>query len=46
MNATGMHVCFYEGWRTESWKDVGVACKRVEKLVREVATRIKSADME
>jgi len=38
-NAAEMHICFYEGWCTG--KDVGTAYKRVERLVREVATRIK-----
>ena len=40
MNATSMHVCFYEDWCAE--KDISMAYKRVEKLVREVATRIKN----
>jgi len=40
MNATSMHVCFYEGWCAE--KDIVMAYKRVEKLIREVATRIKN----
>lgn len=34
-----MHVCFYENWCTR--KDVEPALKRVEKLVKEVASRIK-----
>ncbi|RUM47283.1 MAG: hypothetical protein DSY37_03225 [Hyperthermus sp.] len=39
MSATGMHVCFYEAWCTE--RDVENAYKRIEKLVREVASLIK-----
>ncbi len=39
-NATEMHICFYEKWCSE--KDVRVAYKRIERLVREVATRIKN----
>ena len=38
-NAAEMHVCFYEGWCAE--KDITVAYKRVEKLVREVSALIK-----
>lgn len=38
-NATEMHVCFYEGWCKE--KDVNTARKRIEKLVKEVASLIK-----
>ena len=38
-SATEMHVCFYEGWC--SGKDVENAYKRIEKLVREVATLVK-----
>ena len=34
-----MHVCFYEGWCAE--KDVENAYKRIEKLVKEVASLIK-----
>ena len=41
-NATEMHICFYEGWCNE--RDIRTAYKRVEKLVREVATRIKMAE--
>ena len=41
MNATGMHVCFYEGWCTE--KDISMAYKRVEKLVREIASKVKGS---
>ncbi len=37
--ATEMHVCFYEGWC--AGEDVEAALKHVEKLVREVASRIK-----
>lgn len=33
-----MRICFYEGWCAR--KDVEGACKRVEKLVKEVASRI------
>ncbi len=36
--ATEMHVCFYEGWCARD--DVEEAYKRIEKLVREVASRI------
>ena len=39
MYANGMHTCFYEGWCAP--EDVEDAHKRVEKLVREVASRIK-----
>ena len=35
-----MHICFYGDLCTE--KDVGTAYKRVERLVREVASRIKN----
>lgn len=35
MNAISMHICFYEGWCAE--KDISMAYKRVERLVREVA---------
>jgi hypothetical protein len=38
-SATEMHVCFYEGWCAE--KDVEEAYKRVEKLVREVASLVE-----
>ncbi|MCE4603104.1 MAG: PaREP1 family protein [Desulfurococcales archaeon] len=36
MSATGMHICFYEGWCSE--KDVADAEKRIEKLVKEIAS--------
>jgi hypothetical protein len=39
MNATGMHVCFYEGWCAE--KDIEDAYKRIERLVKEVASLLK-----
>ena len=39
MFANGMHTCFYEGWCAR--EDVEDSIKRVEKLVREVANRIK-----
>ena len=39
--AQSMHVCFYEGWCARG--DVEGAVKHVEKLVREVASRIKSS---
>ncbi len=39
MSATGMHVCFYEGWCKE--KDVTTARKRIEKLVKEVASLLR-----
>ncbi len=38
-NATSMHVCFYEGWCAE--KDVDTTYKRIERLVREIAAKIK-----
>ena len=37
--ANTMHVCFYEGWCKE--KDVATARKRIEKLVKEVASLVK-----
>ena len=37
-----MHICSYENWCAE--KDVSTAYKRVEKLIREVATRIKNVN--
>ena len=40
MNATGMHVCFYEGWCVG--RDVESALKRVERLVREVAKLVRA----
>jgi len=39
MFADGMHTCFYEGWRAR--EDVEDSIKRVEKLVQEVASRVK-----
>ncbi len=39
MYANSMHICFYEGWCTQ--EDVEDSTKRVEKLVKEVANRIK-----
>lgn len=38
MNATSMHICFYEGWCAE--EDVRDAMRRIERLVREVYDRI------
>ena len=38
-NATEMHICFYEGWCTK--EDIENALEAIEKLVREVASRIK-----
>ena len=38
-SATEMHVCFYEGWCTE--KDIENAHKRVEKLIKGVASLLK-----
>ena len=35
-----MHICFYEGWCAR--EDIEDAYKRVEKLVKEVALRVKS----
>ncbi len=40
MYANGMHVCFYEGWCAQ--EDVEDSIKHVEKLVKEVAGRIKN----
>ncbi|WP_048191473.1 PaREP1 family protein [Pyrolobus fumarii] len=40
MAANGMHTCFYEGWCTRG--HVERALKRIERLVREVATRVKA----
>ncbi|BEP17241.1 PaREP1 family protein [Pyrofollis japonicus] len=37
-----MHVCFYEGWCAE--RDVEDAYKRIEKLVKEVASLIKQGN--
>ena len=39
MNATGMHVCFYEGWCTK--RHVEEAIKRIEKLVSEIEEKIE-----
>ena len=38
-SATEMHICFYEAWCKEG--DVATAQKRVEKLVKEVASLVK-----
>jgi len=38
-NATEMHVCFYEGWCAR--EDIEDALESVERLVREVASRIR-----
>ena len=38
-NATEMHICFYEGWCSK--EDIENALEAIEKLVREVASRIK-----
>ncbi len=38
-SATEMHVCFYEGWCKE--KDITIARKRIEKLVKEVASLVR-----
>ena len=38
-NATEMHVCFYEGWCAR--EDIEDALEPVERLVREVASRIR-----
>ena len=40
--ANAMHVCFYEGWCAE--KDAKNAYKRIEKLVKEVASLIKNKE--
>ncbi|MEB3846488.1 MAG: PaREP1 family protein [Desulfurococcales archaeon] len=37
--ANTMHICFYESWCKE--KDIATAQKRVEKLVKEVASLVK-----
>jgi len=37
--ASTMHICFYEGWCAR--KDVENAYKRIEKLIKEVASKIK-----
>ncbi len=39
MAANGMHTCFYEGWCTK--RKVMEAIKRVEKLVKEIAQRVR-----
>ena len=39
MSASGMHICFYEGWC--NGEDVEKSLNRVERLVREVKNRIK-----
>ncbi len=38
--ATEMHICFHEGWCTTD--DVESSIKHVEKLVKVVASRIKT----
>ncbi|AEM38418.1 PaREP1 family protein [Pyrolobus fumarii 1A] len=38
MNATGMHVCFYEGWCTR--EDVEKALERIGRLVGEIGKRV------
>ncbi len=38
-SANEMHICFYEGWC--ECVDVEEASKRIERLVREIASRIK-----
>jgi len=38
--AQSMHMCFYEGWCID--RDVETAAKHVERLVKEVASRIKT----
>ena len=37
--ATEMHVCFHEGWCAR--EDVEASIKHIEKLVEEIASRIK-----
>jgi len=37
--ASAMHTCFYGGWCAE--KDISTALKRVERLVKEVASLVK-----
>ncbi len=39
-NATEMHICFYEGWCSR--EDIENSIEAIEKLVREVASRIKT----
>jgi len=41
MYGSGMHVCFYEDWCAQ--EDVEASMEHVEKLVREVAARIKNS---
>jgi hypothetical protein len=36
-----MHTCFYEGWCSK--KHVELALKRVEKLVKEITSRVKNS---
>ncbi len=38
-SATEMHVCFYEGWC--EGRDVAIAKKRVERLVKEIASLVR-----
>jgi len=38
-SAAEMHICFYEGWCAA--RDVSTAQKRIEKLVKEVASLVK-----
>ena len=40
MNATGMYVCFHEGWCAE--KDASMAYKRIERMIKEISSKIKS----
>ena len=42
--ASAMHTCFYEGWCTE--KDIVTALRRVEKLVREVASLVEKEGLD
>ena len=39
MSANGIHTCFYEGWCTDI--HVREAYQRIEKLVKEISTRIR-----
>ena len=41
-NAAEMRACFYEGWCAE--EDVEEAYRRIERLVGEVAARIRGAE--
>lgn len=44
MTANGMHTCFYEGWCRA--RDVEIAVKRIEKLVKTVEEALRKAKPE